>query len=164
MAAAERGTAALNVTGPGRMQGEPRLEAPSVATVAVVEAHSEGPGGAGGPELLEASEAGGDIISAGAEQPGVEINVSDTLVSNSVAVDVAKAEARLDKLEEVVSLDDTEGDICWMYDEEVGIEARVHRTLRDNVLFWHKSGASQFALSVIQNGYILELSEDIEFY
>ena len=81
-----------------------------------------------------------------------------------MAVDLAKAEARLDRLKGVVSLDDKDGDICWMYDEEVGIEAKVHRTLRDNVLFWQESGASQFTLSVIENGYIPKLSEDIDFY
>ena len=80
-----------------------------------------------------------------------------------MAVDLAKAEARLDRLKGVVSLDDKDGDICWMYDEEVGIEAKVHRTLRDNVLFWQESGASQFALSIIEIGYIPKLSEDIDF-
>ena len=117
--------------------------------------------GAGVPGVIKASES----------ERRVEINIPDTPVSSSVAaglvkakVDLAKAEARLDEIEGVVSLDDKEGDICWMYDEELGIEAKVHRTLRDNVLFWQESGASQFTLSVIENGYIPKLSEDIDFY
>ena len=83
---------------------------------------------------------------------------------NSVAVDLARAEARLDKLEGAISLDERDGDVCWMYDEEVGIEAKVHRTLRGNVAFWQQLGALQFTLSVIRNGYILDLLENIGFY
>ena len=30
--------------------------------------------------------------------------------------------------------------------------------------FWHESGASQFAISVIENGYIPKLSKDVKFY
>ena len=136
MAAAKRDIPAHSATGPGRRAGEPGLEAPPGPTVAVVEAHIEGPGGAAG---FRGFGGWGEIVSAGAAQPGVikasqpeervKINASDTPVFNSVAVDLVKAEARLDKLEGVISLDETEGDVCWMYDEEVGIEAKVHRTL-----------------------------------
>ena len=46
----------------------------------------------------------------------------------------------------------------------MGVKAKVHGTLKDNVAFWHELGASQFALSVIENGYIPKLSEDVHFY
>ena len=36
--------------------------------------------------------------------------------------------------------------------------------MKDNVAFWHESGASHFAISVIENGYIPKLSEDVQFY
>ena len=115
-----------------------------------------------------ASQSGGRVDIVKASQPGGRVNyeiyLSDVPVLKSVAGDLAKAKARLDKLEGAISLDGTEEDVCWMYDEEVGIEARVHRTLRDNVAFWQQTGASQFALSVIRNGYIPYLLENIELY
>ena len=55
---------------------------------------------------------------------------------------LARAKAKLDHLEGSVSLGDVEEDVCLLYDEEVGVQAKVHRTLKDNVAFWHESGAS----------------------
>ena len=75
-----------------------------------------------------------------------------------------KAEARLDRLEGVVPVGEAGEDVCLMFDEEVGVEALVHRTLRDNLAFWRETGASSFALSVIEHGYIPKLAEDIDFY
>ena len=132
----------------------PGREAPPGTTVGPVEGRKGGLGGAGGPGVITASQPG----------EGDEIHVPDSLVLNSGAVDLAKAEARLDRLEGAISLDWGDKDVCWMFDEEVGIDAKVHRTLKDNVAFWQESGASQFALSVIQNGYIPDSSEDIGHY
>ena len=67
---------------------------------------------------------------------------------------LARAKAKLNDLEGSVSLGDVEDEVSWLFDEEVGVESKVHRTLKDNVAFWHESGASQFALSGIENGYI----------
>ena len=47
-----------------------------------------------------------------------------------------------------------------MYDKEIGIDDKVHCTLRDHYDFWKESGASEFACSVIRNGYIPEFSSD----
>ena len=89
----------------------------------------------------------------------------DALEVSAEAKDgLAKAEARLDCLEGVVPVGDMEEDVCLLFDKEIGVEALVHRTLKDNIAFWHKSGASQFALSVIENGYIPKLAEEVKFY
>ena len=47
-----------------------------------------------------------------------------------------------------------------MYDKEVGIDDKVHCTLRDHYDSWRESDASEFACSVIRNGYIPEFSSD----
>ena len=52
---------------------------------------------------------------------------------------LARAEAKLDDLEGSVSLGDVEDGVCLLYDEEVGVQAKVHRTSNDNVAFWHES-------------------------
>ena len=67
-------------------------------------------------------------------------------------------------MEGVVSVGDAGDDVCLMFDEEVGIDALVHRTLKDNLAFWRETGASSFAISVIEHGYIPRLAEDIDFY
>ena len=104
--AAGRGIAVPSVTGPGRRAAVPGREAPPGAAVGPVEGRKGGLGGAGGPGVITAS------------QPGDEINVSDSLVLNSRAVDLAKAEARLDRLEGAISLDWGDKDVCWMFDED----------------------------------------------
>ena len=47
-----------------------------------------------------------------------------------------------------------------MYDKGVGIDDKVHCTLRDDYDSWRESDASEFACSVIRNGYIPEFSSD----
>ena len=89
----------------------------------------------------------------------------DALESSAEVKDgLAKAEARLDRLEGAVSVGDAEEDVCLLFDEEIGVKSKVHRMLKDNVAFRHESGASQFDLSVIKNGYILKLAQDVKSY
>ena len=51
-----------------------------------------------------------------------------------------------------------------MYDEEMGIGDKVHCILRDRYDSWRESDASEFACSVIRNGYIPEFSSDSGCY
>ena len=44
-----------------------------------------------------------------------------------------------------------------MFEEEDGIEFKVLGTLRRNIHFWEESGASDFAKSVIRQGYMPSL-------
>ena len=47
-----------------------------------------------------------------------------------------------------------------MYDEEVGIDDKVHCTLRYHYDYWKETGASKLACSVIRNSYIPEFSSE----
>ena len=113
-----------------------------------------------------------DIIDTAGRVAGIIPNKSfkalesrDALENSAEVKDgLAEAEARLDRLEGAVPVGDAEEDVCLLFDEEIGVEAMVHRTLKDNVAFWHESGASQFAVSAIENGYIPKLAEDVKFY
>ena len=58
---------------------------------------------------------------------------------------------------------DSRDEIC-MFEEEEGIELKVKDTLRSHISFWESSGASKFALSVIQNGYVPSFSQRPEAY
>ena len=73
---------------------------------------------------------------------------------------MTKAEARLDRLEGSLELTLGQGEVVLMFDEEIGMDDKVHRTLRDHYDFWKESGASDFACSVIRNGYIPEFISD----
>ena len=41
-----------------------------------------------------------------------------------------------------------------MLEEDDKIEGKIHDTLRKHVNFWQESGASDFAVLVILNGYV----------
>ena len=66
-----------------------------------------------------------------------------------------KAEERLDRLEG--KLEEKESEVCVMLEEDDKIEGKIHDTLRKHVSFWQESGASNFAVSVILNGYVPQL-------
>ena len=72
------------------------------------------------------------------------------------------AEARLDKLEGKLEEDDSE--VCLMFEEEAEIESKVHDTLRRHLDFWRESGASDFAVSVVLNGYVPQMWRNLEKY
>ena len=73
-----------------------------------------------------------------------------------------RAEERLDRLEG--SLVEEESEVCLMYEEDERIEEKVHDTLRKHVEFWRDSGASDFAVLVILNGYVPQLQSNPERY
>ena len=50
--------------------------------------------------------------------------------------------------------------MAWIFEEDSDVESKVHCTLKEHYDFWVQTGASQFALSVVRNGYIPELSQD----
>ena len=55
-------------------------------------------------------------------------------------------------------------EVCLMYEEDDRIEEKVHDTLRRHVDFWYESGASDFAVSVILNGYVPQMQRNPERY
>ena len=73
-----------------------------------------------------------------------------------------KAEERLDELEG--KLEEKESEVCVMHEEDEEIEGKIHDTLRNHVRFWRESGASDFAVSVILNGYVPQLQFSPERY
>ena len=69
------------------------------------------------------------------------------------------AEEKLGRLEGEFKLDDG-GDVVEMFEEEVGIDYKVYNTLREHCTFWKETGASSFAVSVIENGYCPKFKEE----
>ena len=55
-------------------------------------------------------------------------------------------------------------EVCLMYEEDDRIEEKVHDTLRKHVEFWRESGASDFAVLVILNGYVPQMQSNPEWY
>ena len=51
-----------------------------------------------------------------------------------------------------------------MHEEDDKIEGKVHDTLRKHMRFWQESGVSDFAVSVILNGYLPQLQCNPEKY
>ena len=51
-----------------------------------------------------------------------------------------------------------------MYEEDDRIEGKIHDTFRKHVEFWRESGASDFAVSVILNGYVPQMQRNPERY
>ena len=86
-------------------------------------------------DVIEAMESGVGNLNKSFKMP-VSCHVSDGLAKAKECL--AKAEAKLDDHEGSVSLGDVEDDVCWLYDKEIGVEATVHRTLKDNVAFSHQ--------------------------
>ena len=81
-------------------------------------------------------------------------------LENKVVFD--QTEERLDILEG--SLIEDEAEICLMYEEDDRIEEKVHDTLRKHIEFWRESGASDFAVSVILNGYVPQMQRKPEIH
>ena len=73
-----------------------------------------------------------------------------------------QSEERLDKLEG--KLIENEDEICLMFEEDDKVEDKVHDTLRKHIDFWRESGASDFAVSVILNGYVPQMQRRPERY
>ena len=73
-----------------------------------------------------------------------------------------KSEERLDKLEGKLLEEDDE--VCLMFEEDSEVEDKVHNTLRKHIGFWRESGASEFAVSVILNGYVPQMQREPERY
>ena len=75
---------------------------------------------------------------------------------------VEKAEKKLDKLEGTIAEGDE--DVCLIFEEEEDLESKVHDTLERHASFWRESGASSFAVSVVENGYVPQMWENPQSY
>ena len=69
------------------------------------------------------------------------------------------AENKLNQLENVVIKSEEDSEVVTMFDEEEDVELKVKSTLKEHYGFWVSSGASEFAKSVIREGYIPKLDE-----
>ena len=96
------------------------------------------------PELVEVRESSRSSHSFKV----VEINTDEKLV-------VDAAEKKLEDLAEVLAEDS--GDVCLMFEEDEDLENKVHDTLARHASFWRESGASNFAVSVVENGYVPQM-------
>ena len=85
----------------------------------------------------------------------VEINADEKLV-------VDAAEKKLEDLVGVLAEDS--GDVCLMFEEDEDLENKVHDTLARHASFWRESGASNFAVSVVENGYVPQMWENPQEY
>ena len=85
----------------------------------------------------------------------IEINADEKFV-------VDAAEKKLEELVGVIAED--KEDICLMFEEEEGLENKIHDTLGRHVRFWKESGASSFAISVVENGYVPQMWENPQEY
>ena len=81
----------------------------------------------------------------------IEINIDEKLV-------VDAAEKKLEDLVGVIAEDN--GDVCLMFEEEEDLENKVHDILARHASFWRESGASSFAISVVENGYVPQMWEN----
>ena len=77
---------------------------------------------------------------------------------------VEKVEEYLDKLEGVIELQEEGGDIVEIFEDEAGIEGKIYDMLFWNLDFWKETGALDFALSVVKNGYVTQLWENPDGY
>ena len=93
-------------------------------------------------------------------RPPAGYPVIDTVICPSPQVsDVAM----LEQLDGGLVLE-TEFGLAVMYDPDSDIESRLTGTLRAHFPEWLKIGVGEFALSVIQNGYIPKLGKMPDFY
>ena len=74
-----------------------------------------------------------------------------------------RAEELLDRLEGAIRIEN-ESDVCEIFKDEENIEGKVHDTLRRHLSYWEKTGASEFALSVIRNRYVPQMTGIPERY
>ena len=63
---------------------------------------------------------------------------------------VEKVEEYLDKLEGAIELEEEGGDILEIFEDEAGIEGKIHDTLFRHLDHWEETGASDFSLSVVK--------------
>ena len=82
----------------------------------------------------------------------IEAGVIDVMVAERALI-------KLDKLEGAVSLSESKGDEIVIFEDDVEAGEKVTSTLKSHYDYWEKTGASEFAKSVIRNGYIPVFSE-----
>ena len=82
----------------------------------------------------------------------IEAGVIDVMVAERALI-------KLDKLEGAVSLSESKGDEIVIFEDDVEAGEKVTSTLKSHYDYWEKTGASEFAKSVIRNGYIPAFSE-----
>ena len=75
---------------------------------------------------------------------------------------VDEAEKRLDKLEGAI-VEENE-DVFQIFKEEKDLDNKVHDTLARHARFWRNSGATDFAVSVVENGYVPQMWENPQNY
>ena len=85
----------------------------------------------------------------------VQINADEKLV-------VDAAEKKLEDLVGVLAEDNEE--VCLMFEEDEDLENKVHDTLARHASFWRESGASNIALSVVENGCVQQMLENPQEY
>ena len=73
---------------------------------------------------------------------------------------VDEAERKMDKLEGAIRAE--EEDVCLIYQDDTDLEGKVHVTLWRHVGFRKETGASEFAISVVENGYVPQLWDNPE--
>ena len=110
--------------------------------------------------LREAGSREGRAADGGKEDFMCSNNVDNKCLEDKIVFD--KSEERLDNLEgKLVEQDD---EVCLMFEEDRELEGKVHNTLRLHLDFWKRSGASEFAVSVIMNGYVPQMQREPEKY
>ena len=138
----------------GKCAGRKREPAMVAGNKAIFGKIVECPGRMGSPEK-EASVSGKDDFISTEFNDAMNKDMEEKMVFD-------RAEVRLDSLEG--SLVEKETERCLMYEEDDRIEEKVHDTLRKHVDFWRESGASDFAVSVILNGYVPQMQRNPEKY
>ena len=82
----------------------------------------------------------------------------DEAADITAMVSVETAENKLDRLEGGLKAAEVDSaDHVVMFDDDSEAEFKVKSTLKEHYAFWEESGASEFAKSVIRNGYIPQL-------
>lgn len=85
-------------------------------------------------------------------EPSEAFNITEIVHAES-------AENKLDRLEGVISLcEEGVKDHIVMFEDDVDVDMKVTKTLKEHYAFWEETNASEFAKSVIRNGYIPSLS------
>ena len=87
-------------------------------------------------------------------------DTSNKYLEDKVVFD--QSEERFDKLEGKLMEEDNK--VCFMFEEDDKVEDKVHKTLRKHISFWTESGTSEFAVSMILNGYVPHMQRQPERY
>ena len=91
-----------------------------------------------------------------------EILYKPVKINNEEKLVVDEAERKLDKLEGFIGRDEEE--ICLIFEEDGELEFKVHNTLKRHAEYWRETGASSFAISVVENSYVPQLWENPSRY